>query len=111
MTNPLPANAHANAAVTQRELSFDALVAEFGQPEYEQRPESRVKPVREPKAAPTREAKAAPTREPKPAGGTQQARKPRRAALRIPGVETLKLLGLVVVVVISSTLAAVALTR
>ncbi|MBF4633019.1 hypothetical protein ITJ38_01225 [Agreia pratensis] len=138
MTAPVPARDHANMTVAQREFTFDALLAEFGDPEASATPVAAPAPAAAPLVAPSAStpqsrrvpdaaavasaptkrslAKASAARASAPSSAAPSAAaapKPRRArrSLALPPDEILKLGGLVVVAGISLTLAFVALSR
>ena len=140
MTAPVPARDHANMTVAQREFTFDALLAEFGEPEASAAPVAApaTAPAAAPLVAPSAStpqsrrvpdaaavasapakrslAKASADRASAPSSAAPSAApapKPRRAhrSLALPSDEILKLGGLVVVAGISLTLAFVALSR
>jgi len=126
MTTPVPARAHANMSVTERELTFDSLLAEFGELEEFEAPVADSVPEAS-VAAPVPamfEARSAPVADaaaPKPVvAGTPQAARPTWAArshsllsrLRAASSpEVLKLSGLIAVAALSLTLVFVALSR
>jgi hypothetical protein len=123
MTTPVPARAHANMSVTERELTFDSLLAEFGEIEEFEAPAADSAPAAgsvpaafEMRSTPVPDAAA-----PKPViAGTPQAARPTWAARsrallsRLQAAsspEVLKLSGLIVVAALSLTLVFVALSR
>lgn len=97
MTAPLPARAHANMSVAERELTFDALLAEFGE-DVETRPQA-------PDAAATPSAPVAVVR------AAPQRWAPFARPFTMPSPEVLKLSGLIALAVLSLTLMFVAISR
>ncbi|MDN4641358.1 hypothetical protein QCD70_13960 [Agreia sp. PsM10] len=129
MTTPVPARAHANMSVTERELTFDSLLAEFGELEEVQVPAAEFVPPAAsapaadslPAAFEMRSTPVPDAAAPKPViAGTPRAAGPTWAArsrallsrLRAASSpEVLKLGGLIVVAALSLTLVFVALSR
>ena len=117
MTTPVPARAHANMSVTERELTFDSLLAEFAELEAPEAPVADSVPaVTEVRPALVPDA-SGPT--PAPAG-TPRAERPtwvertrpvvsRLAAATSP--EVLKLSGLIALAALSLTLVFIAIAR
>lgn len=122
MITPVPARAHANMSATERELTFDSLLAEFGEAEEVEAPVADLAPAKfELQSASVPDAAAprsAPPGAPEAARPTWAARS--RALLSRPVLsrlrakaspEVLKLSGLIVVAALSLTLVFVALSR
>ena len=123
MTTPVPARAHANMSVTERELTFDSLLAEFGELEgveataADSAPaaasvpavfEMRSTPVGD-AAAPKAVVTGAPHAARPPWASRSRSLLSRLRAASSP--EVLKLSGLIVVAALSLTLVFVALSR
>jgi len=119
MTTPVPARAHANMSVAERELTFDSLLAEFGELEVSEAPEEPSVPAStETRPTPTPIADAA---APTPASpGTPQAARPTKVPRSRPllprlrakaSPEVLKLSGLIAVAALSLILVFIALSR
>jgi hypothetical protein len=103
MTAPMPARSHANMSVVEREFTFDALLAEFGEVET-QAPDAAAEkpaPVETPAAAPTALASAV----------APQRRSLLTRPLKMPSPEALKLTGLIAIAALSLTLVFIALSR
>lgn len=122
MITPVPARAHANMSATERELTFDSLLAEFGEAEEVEAPVADLAPAKfelQPASVPDAAApRSAPPGAPEAARPTWAARS--RALLSRPllsrlrekaSPEVLKLSGLIVVAALSLTLVFVALSR
>ena len=117
MTTPVPARAHANMSVAERELTFDSLLAEFGALEEVEAPVVRSVPAgSEVRPAPVADA-SAPTA---PVMGAPRAARPTLAARsrhlwsrtqEKASPEILKLSGLIVIAALSLTLVFIALSR
>ena len=132
MITPVPARAHANMSATERELTFDSLLAEFGEAEEVEAPVADLAPAKfELQSASVPDAAAprsAPPGAPEAARPTWAARsrallsrpvlsrpvmwRPMLSRLRAKASpEVLKLSGLIVVAALSLTLVFVALSR
>jgi hypothetical protein len=104
IASPVPARAHANMTVAEREFSFDALLAEFG--------ETGAIPVQVPDAAAENVAateNAAPSERPSAAQAARAAIT--RLLTTKPSPEVLKLSALIALAALSLTLVFVALGR
>jgi hypothetical protein len=98
IASPVPARAHANMTVAEREFSFDALLAEFG--------ETGAIPVQVPDAA---AENVAASERPSAAQATRAAIT--RLVTTKPSPEVLKLSALIALAALSLTLVFVALGR
>ena len=119
MTTPVPARAHANMSVAERELTFDSLLAEFGALEEVEAPMVRSVPAgSEARPAPVAVLDVAAPRPASPV--TPQAARPTRVARSRPllprlrakaSPEVLKVSGLIAIAALSLTLVFIALSR
>jgi hypothetical protein len=119
MTAPMPARSHANMSVVEREFTFDALLAEFGEVETQAPDAAAEKPAPEavPSAASTEALLPAAAAAPQAAeSAAASAVAPQRRSLltrplKMPSPEALKLSGLIAIAALSLTLVFIAISR
>lgn len=108
MTTPVPARAHANMSVAEREFTFDTLLAEFGEDETVAGTAPRVRQAPDAAAA---NAPLVDTPRAAPQKWSQLARPLLTRPFAMPSAEVLKLIGLIALAAASLTLVFIAISR